>query len=770
MTSSIRILTTSSLDSNPSLLIVSPDGSKTLINCGEGCQRSFLESGSSSGVVASALRVSSVNRICLTHIGHDAVGGLPGMILTTSDVAESAARHFQQSKSNSMPNNDNIQRKNQDDAGKHAPKNKNRKRKESSLINNNSHEDGGLADLEIVGPEGTKQFLDSLRHFMRRDRFRIHTHEGEFNNSSKLNGKNTKMKPKKAKPKHEHNGQVDFIIKSFPLNYQVLHPTQSNSSNKNDPNENIEQPDNAAEDFSPNQTLPITKQAVSYLFSTPPIPGKFLIEKARALKIPPGPLYAQLKSGKNITFMDPKTDGVERTVLSEEVVAKASPGVGVAVIYCPKLELLDKFIEAELFRELERDDGNNNNNEDGSTMNNIEGSKGANKDELVELDAMVHLTPKSVFIQPAYQSWCKRFGMNVDHIALHAAETLEVRATEEDASPFVSAIRGGMGRSFLHAGIFPMPRPDIESESADNASQSITAPVDIQRVQTIKGCPMMEYLLIPRSRRGLNESTVRSLYSTNDMEDIRKKINQTGAICLGKEIVSSYAKETKITQDHEKEKDGSLGELIFSGTGSAIPCKHRNVTGMYLRMANGNSMLLDVGEGTIGQLLQSWKSTLPPTSSPQTAFEEYNLRVKGIKAVWISHPHADHHLGLLRLLSERNAICGHDDPIVLMAPPTMFAFLSEYQSVVPEIHLSYIAVDCRDMIHGRENPMGRKLYQELGVTNCMSVPVAHCPHSFAIIIDGTSFGKVAYSGDCRPSNRFANVGMNTDLLIHEGMC
>ena len=42
------------------------------------------------------------------------------------------------------------------------------------------------------------------------------------------------------------------------------------------------------------------------------------------------------------------------------------------------------------------------------------------------------------------------------------------------------------------------------------------------------------------------------------------------------------------------------GELLFTGTGSAIPCKHRNVTGMYLRFHNGNAMLLDVGEGTTG--------------------------------------------------------------------------------------------------------------------------------------------------------------------------
>jgi ribonuclease Z len=102
-----------------------------------------------------------------------------------------------------------------------------------------------------------------------------------------------------------------------------------------------------------------------------------------------------------------------------------------------------------------------------------------------------------------------------------------------------------------------------------------------------------------------------------------------------------------------------------------------------------------------------------------------------------------------------------------MAPSDLVAFLQEYQLVVPEISESYIPVDCYDMLHGQLNPMANKLYDELGVTNCMSIPVSHCARSYAIVMDGTSFGRVAYSGDCRPSKRFADVAFGADLLIHE---
>ena len=48
-----------------------------------------------------------------------------------------------------------------------------------------------------------------------------------------------------------------------------------------------------------------------------------------------------------------------------------------------------------------------------------------------------------------------------------------------------------------------------------------------------------------------------------------------------------------------------------------------------------------------------------------------------------------------------------------------------------------------------------------------AVQVTHCPYSYAVVVDGTSFGRVAYSGDCRPSGRFAERARDADILIHE---
>ena len=80
MTSLVRILSVQTIDSSPAVLLVSPNGRKTLVNCAEGCQRIFLEFGQ---------KIGSVDRVCLTHLAPDATGGLPGMILTAADVGMS---------------------------------------------------------------------------------------------------------------------------------------------------------------------------------------------------------------------------------------------------------------------------------------------------------------------------------------------------------------------------------------------------------------------------------------------------------------------------------------------------------------------------------------------------------------------------------------------------------------------------------------------------------------------------------------------------------
>ena len=161
--------------------------------------------------------------------------------------------------------------------------------------------------------------------------------------------------------------------------------------------------------------------------------------------------------------------------------------------------------------------------------------------------------------------------------------------------------------------------------------------------------------------------------------------------------------------------------ISFLGTASAIPSKYRNVTGIHLRFSQGGGMLLDAGEATWQQLLRLHTSVQGVSDSSNRSTSDHSNDIsrskksletlekevaKGIDIVWISHPHADHHLGLTRVLSERKKLIAslnhHNNnedkdigKVLLIAPPAILAFLRDYSRIDPSILDSYIPLSNR---------------------------------------------------------------------------
>ena len=515
--------------------------------------------------------------------------------------------------------------------------------------------------------------------FMRRDKFQMRIHEGEFEDERGSDDKSKKRKRSNYDP-----GQSGFYVETITL----IHKIKS-----------------------------IDTQILSFVFTTPPILGKFLPEKAKELGVPAGPLYSKLKGGQAVTVV---VNGIEKIVESHEVLLEGGPGVAVAIIYCPSREVL---LQLQQSKQLEK-------------LKDV-----AAKDTPV-MDVMVHMTPFCVFHDVNYQKWIGTFPKPVDHIWIDSMENIGDNARIPNGSTaFRSAALGAMTRSLIHSGLYPSP---IDQSEYLSGEPYIPAAVDRSIILARR---MLHYALIPRGRKGLVSAGF--IDSEKEIEEAKSQACESGATTMAKEILLSIeAKPSEIAD---------LGELIFTGTGSALPCKHRNVSGILLRARNRNAMLLDVGEGTIGQLLRA-----------NPGNRDFTSVLRSIQAVWISHPHADHHLGLLRLLSEQGSI-PDSRPLILMAPPSLFRFLEEYREVDASIRDRYIQVDCRDMVLPKKIPPAvlSMLQHRLSITNCQAVPVSHCPDSFAVILDGTPFGRLSYSGDCRPSTQFAEQAMDTDVLIHE---
>ncbi|OEU20485.1 Metallo-hydrolase/oxidoreductase [Fragilariopsis cylindrus CCMP1102] len=692
MTSCVRVLSIQALDSFSSILLVSPNGKKTLVNCGDGCQRIFLEFGQ---------KVSTVDRICLTHLGHETIGGLPGMILTSSDVIKQATE-----KSKSM-----LKSKISSGGGGVVVQKQQGKQRQPPPPG---------PGLTIVGPNGTQKFLRSLRHFMRRDSFRIEVQEGAYNQSATKCGKGD------IKNSNHTDDDSSFLVQSI-----AAYTTKSDNS-------------------TTDSTIIQSKKLLSFLFTTPPIAGKFLIEKAKALGIPKGPLYRRLKAGETITFPNPSSSDKTVTVESHQVVEPSSPGVVVAVLCYPSLDVLNQLQKSNEMKQFQRQEQQQQGKDNITTDD-------QNHDKRPVLELIVHMTSREIFESNTCSTWRKSYyGSCVRHLFVRTETATGIDRvvtppcddSESLMSPFHSAHSGAQLRS--------MVCPYIEREETTKDEES----------NVVYAVPLLEYVLLPRPKRGFQNGDACNQHRKELKNDAQVLLNTSGCLDRANQLLENDRVDNK--------SHCTGGEILFTGTGSAVPCKHRNVSGIYVRMENGNSMLLDTGEGTIGQLLRAKQQ------QKHRGIGEESLAtvLKNIKAVWISHPHADHHLGIIRLLEERKRLVSDSDPIVLIAPPNLLYFLKEYELIEPRVVGSYMFLDCRTLTTNSNNDRKtspkhhetlalQRLKDDLGIHSCTSIPVAHCAHSFAVVFHGTAFGSLAYSGDCRPSENFAKIAYNADLLIHE---
>ena len=114
------------------------------------------------------------------------------------------------------------------------------------------------------------------------------------------------------------------------------------------------------------------------------------------------------------------------------------------------------------------------------------------------------------------------------------------------------------------------------------------------------------------------------------------------------------------------ERDEAV-ELFLLGTGAAIPSKYRNVSAILLQLrppaTQGATVgcqlgcLLDAGEGTMGALCRRFGG-------------QVDEMIASLQLVWISHIHADHHLGLLQVLQRHTAL-RLPQPLLVIGPRSL---------------------------------------------------------------------------------------------------
>lgn len=205
--------------------------------------------------------------------------------------------------------------------------------------------------------------------------------------------------------------------------------------------------------------------------------------------------------------------------------------------------------------------------------------------------------------------------------------------------------------------------------------------------------------------------------------------------------------------------------LIVLGTGSAAPSKLRGSTAIYMKLKRSSteheSVLVDCGEGTYGQL---WRQFGDATAA----------KIGALRCIWISHNHADHQCGLLRVLQEFVSFhkAGHGSngaSLVVIAPQSVLAYVYSWMPHLldgsKQTSLAIRLVTCQ-AFNRSDHPLRVQL---LGgaIQSLHSVPVWHCLDAFGLVLVLLGGKKLVYSGDTRPCHQLISAGKDAALLIHE---
>lgn len=198
------------------------------------------------------------------------------------------------------------------------------------------------------------------------------------------------------------------------------------------------------------------------------------------------------------------------------------------------------------------------------------------------------------------------------------------------------------------------------------------------------------------------------------------------------------------------------------GTGSAVPSKYRNVSGNLVQIPSLGNFILDAGENTLGQLRRLFTPN------------ELEDILCNLHMIWISHLHADHHLGTISLLQAhkqavaRRAASGRpvEHNLYVISERHMADYFDDYSSV-ESFPAHYLRVDKSRVQTCSGQSIDIVRDTTLPIRKLATTRVVHCQGAQAVSITFKNGFKLSYSGDCRPSASFAEIGSNSDVLIHE---
>jgi len=489
--------------------------------------------------------------------------------------------------------------------------------------------------------------------------------------------------------------------------------------------------------------------ATAYICSFSAKPGKLNIDKCVDLGVPPGPLLGKLKLGEDVTLPNGKV------VKSSEVVDSTSLPSSYLVIDVPDEEYFESFLKSSELKEISN------------------------------LDTVFHFTPASVARTPEYQQWVRSLGNSVRHVAINDENEGLGLAAVASFHHKLSTIRPDMFLKLEGA------EEVLDLEEDSNKKRWAIQAKPGFRIWVRPSIPSrtLDYTKIPIFDRKLANEELLEGSEIKDDEERNTYVEELGkALDYAKSynpdpIVSIKNKLAKVdgVEISSLSTNESYPKVTFLGTGSSIPSKYRNVSGILVEISQGKYLIMDCGEGTISQMTRMFGA------------EGLSKVLMGLSGVYISHLHADHHLGLINIIQHRYAAFRkagiEGEPLVIVSTARLSNFLSYYHRKFECVLGGVELLKCEQLIYYNkrigdtmeedtsvqaqlvEPQVKARALAQMGLRELGTCKAIHCPHAFSVSITTAEGYKICYSGDTRPNGEFQILALREDqvpdLLIHE---
>ncbi|XP_072098212.1 zinc phosphodiesterase ELAC protein 2 [Mobula birostris] len=475
--------------------------------------------------------------------------------------------------------------------------------------------------------------------------------------------------------------------------------------------DHLEEKQNEEPERRPKTSTRDPSLVVAFVCKLHPKKGNFLVTKAKELGLPVGtsaigPIVAALKAGSSVVF-----EGKE--IRPEEVCTPADPGPTFLVLECPSKEFIHPMCENEQLQKYQAG-----------------GSESPTA-------LVVHMVPEPVLADNVYKSWMARFGPTTEHLILNENnQTIHNLRSHKIQTQL----------NLIHSEIFPLLKTFQTKFQDEPSTHSVPA---------VRGHCLLKYQLRPKFE------WQRDAVVVADTEEFIKEAMEIPGFREEVEECKQVLAANPALPSGNMEK---YPEVVFLGTGSAIPMKIRNVSSIILNVDSTRSILLDCGEGTFGQLCRHYGN-------------DVDRVLCNLSIIFVSHMHADHHTGLINVLLEREralaALGEAFSPVILVGPTQIMNWLKQYHDHCQEILHHIKLIPAWHLVEGAEGnkfntqDLISSLLKNLELEKFQTCVVRHCRNAFACILQHKLGWKIVYSGDTMPCPSLIQIGQHANLLIHE---